>query len=123
MSDVNNGPGGDANSGLILAPRRLFGSDSNSGPIVASGVYLNLTRIIALPWAIPESERKVAKSEHKDLVTTIKRASDVLAANRSLLTDYFVTPPMTYEASPLRSKCFNLRPNDVILRSVYFEVT
>ena len=28
MSDVNNGPGGDSNSGPILAPRRLFESDS-----------------------------------------------------------------------------------------------
>ena len=47
MSDVNNGPGGDSKSGLILAPdvyssptrivalfwpRRLFESDSNNGP-------------------------------------------------------------------------------------------
>ena len=45
MSDVNNGPGGDSNSGLFLAP----------------GVYLNLTRMMALPWAIPESKRKVAQ--------------------------------------------------------------
>ena len=45
MSDVNNGPGGD----------------SNSGPILAPGVYLNLTRIMAVPWAIPESKRKVAQ--------------------------------------------------------------
>ena len=48
MSDVNNGPGGDSNSGSILA----------------LGIYLNLTRIMAIPWAIPwaipESERKVA---------------------------------------------------------------
>ena len=36
-SDVNNGPGGDWNSGPILAP----------------SVYLNLTQIMALPWAIP----------------------------------------------------------------------
>ena len=34
MSDVNNGPGGDSNSGLILAP----------------GVYLSPTRIVALFW-------------------------------------------------------------------------
>ena len=60
MSDVNNGPGGDLNSGPILA-RRLFESDSNSGPILGPGVYLNLTRIMALPWVIPESERKVAQ--------------------------------------------------------------
>ena len=45
MSDVNNGPGGDAYSGPILAP----------------SVYLNLTRIMALSWAIAESERKVAQ--------------------------------------------------------------
>ena len=25
------------------------------------GVYLNLTRIMARPWAIPDSERKVAQ--------------------------------------------------------------
>ena len=43
ISDVNNGP-----------------ADSNSGPILAPGVYLNPTRIMALPWAIPESEHKVA---------------------------------------------------------------
>ena len=61
MSDVNNGPGGDSNSGPILGPLRLFESDSNSGPILAPSVYLNLTRIMALPWAIPESERKVAQ--------------------------------------------------------------
>ena len=47
MSDVNNGPGGD----------------SNSGPILAPGIYLNLTRIMALHWAIPESERKVARKQ------------------------------------------------------------
>ena len=47
MPDVNNGPGGDSNSGTILPP----------------GVYLNLTRIMALPWAIPESERKVAQKQ------------------------------------------------------------
>ena len=42
-------------------PRRLFESDSNSDSILAPGVYLNLTRIMALPRAIPESERKVAQ--------------------------------------------------------------
>ena len=46
-------------------PQRLFESNSNSGPILAPDVYLNLTRIMALPWAIPESKRKVAKSKHK----------------------------------------------------------
>ena len=45
MSDVNNGPG----------------SDSNSGTILAHGVYLSPTRIMAPPRAIPESERKVAQ--------------------------------------------------------------
>ena len=35
--DFNNGPGGDSNSGLILF----------------NGVYSSLTRIIALPQAIP----------------------------------------------------------------------
>ena len=47
MSDVSNGPGGD----------------SNSGPILAPGVYLNLTRIMALPCAIPESKRKVDQKQ------------------------------------------------------------
>ena len=37
MSDVNNSPRGD----------------SNSGPILAPAIYLNLTRIMALPLAIP----------------------------------------------------------------------
>ena len=36
MSDVNNGPGGD----------------SNSGPILATGVYSNPTRIVALFWSL-----------------------------------------------------------------------
>ena len=36
MSDVNNGPGGD----------------SNSGPILAPGVYLSPTRIVALFWSL-----------------------------------------------------------------------
>ena len=30
--DFNNGLGGDSNSGPVLAPRRLFESDSNNGP-------------------------------------------------------------------------------------------
>ena len=47
MSDVHNGPGGD----------------SNSGPILVPGVYLNLTLIMALPWAIPESKHKVAQKQ------------------------------------------------------------
>ena len=47
MSDVNNYPG----------------CDSNSGPILAPGVYLNLTRIMAVPWVIPESEHKVAQKQ------------------------------------------------------------
>ena len=47
MSDVNNGPVGD----------------SNSGPILAPGVYLSPTPIIVPPWAIPESERKVAQKQ------------------------------------------------------------
>ena len=46
-----------------FSPRHLFESNSNSGPILAPGVYLNLTRIMALPWAIPESERKVAQKQ------------------------------------------------------------
>ena len=91
MPDFNNGPGNDLNSSRSLAPRRLletdvnndppqanpnpvsdgeyicsgllrlFESSSNSGPILALSVYLNLTRLMALPWAIPESERKVAQ--------------------------------------------------------------
>ena len=36
MSDVNNGPGGD----------------SNSGPILAPSVYSSLTRIVALFWPL-----------------------------------------------------------------------
>ena len=36
MSDVNNGPGGD----------------SNSGPILAHGVYSSPTRIVALFWPL-----------------------------------------------------------------------
>ena len=36
MSDVNNGPGGD----------------SNSGPILAPGVYSSPTRIVALFWPL-----------------------------------------------------------------------
>ena len=63
MSDVNNGPGGDSNSGPILAP----GIYSSQTRIVAlffgPGVYLNLTLIMALPWAIPESEHKVAQKQ------------------------------------------------------------
>ena len=58
MLDVRNGPGGDLNSGPILAPWCLFKSNSNSGPILVPGVYLNLTLIMALPWAIPESNIK-----------------------------------------------------------------
>ena len=30
--DFNNGLGGDSNSGPVLAPRRLFESDSNNAP-------------------------------------------------------------------------------------------
>ena len=30
--DFDNGLGGDSNSGPVLAPRRLFESDSNNGP-------------------------------------------------------------------------------------------
>ena len=41
----------------------LFESNSNSGPILVPGVYLNLTLIMALPWAIPESEHKVAQKQ------------------------------------------------------------
>ena len=44
-----------------FGPRRLFESNSNSGPILTPGVHLNLIRIMALPWAIPESEHKVAQ--------------------------------------------------------------
>ena len=29
--DFNNGPGGDSNNGPVLAPWRLFESDSNNG--------------------------------------------------------------------------------------------
>ena len=36
MSDVHNGPGGDSNSGSILAP----------------GVYSSPTRIVALFWSL-----------------------------------------------------------------------
>ena len=32
MPDVNNGLGGDSNSGPVLATQRLFESDSNNGP-------------------------------------------------------------------------------------------
>ena len=46
MSDINNGRAGDPNSGPIFAP----------------SVYLSLTPIMAPPWAIPESERKVAQT-------------------------------------------------------------
>ena len=53
MSDVNNGPGGDSNSGPILAPRRLFESNANSGPILAPALFW--TRIVALFWILPPS--------------------------------------------------------------------
>ena len=81
-------------------PRRLFEPNSNSGPILAPSVYLNQTQIMALPWAIPESERKVAQKQTKYHVTTIKRALDALAVNRSLVMPLCPTTnePMTYDS-------------------------
>ena len=43
MSDVNNGPGGDSNSGPILAPGVYSSPTRIVAPILAPGVYLNLT--------------------------------------------------------------------------------
>ena len=46
--DFNNGLGGDSNSGPVLAPRRLFESDSNNGPspghsnLVSDEVYISV---------------------------------------------------------------------------------
>ena len=91
MSDINNGPEGD----------------SNSGPILAPGVYLSPTRIMALPQAIPESERNKANIKYH--VTTIKRASDALAANRSLLTPLCpTTNDLRGFASPVKNGCLKI---------------
>ena len=32
-----------------------LGTDSNSGPVLGPSVYLSLTRIMAAPWATPQS--------------------------------------------------------------------
>ena len=57
--DFNNGLGGDSNSGPILAPWRLFESDSNNGPspshsnLVLDEIYICLGLLLMVFWLLP----------------------------------------------------------------------
>ena len=57
--DFNNGLGGDSNSGPILAPWRLFESDSNNGPspshsnLVSDEVYICSGLLLMVSWLLP----------------------------------------------------------------------
>ena len=46
--DFNNGLGGDTNSGLVLAPRRLFESDHNN--LVWNKVYICSSLLFMISW-------------------------------------------------------------------------
>ena len=57
--DFNNGLGGDSNSGPVLAPWRLFESDSNNGPspgqssLVSDEVYICSSQLLMISWWLP----------------------------------------------------------------------
>ena len=55
-ADFNNGLVGDSNSGLVLAPLRLFESDSNNDPspghpnLVSDEVYICSSLLFMIFW-------------------------------------------------------------------------
>ena len=57
--DFNNGPGGDSNSGSVLAPQRLFEFESNNGSsqshsnLVSDRVYICSCLIPMVSWWVP----------------------------------------------------------------------
>ena len=59
MPDFNNVLGFDSNSGPILAPWRLFESDSNNGPspshpnLVSDEVYICSGLLLMVSWLLP----------------------------------------------------------------------